>query len=487
MSDIPVNSDTGSNMPYFTVAELSGAIKKTIEGQFEFVRVRGEISRPSMPASGHIYFTLKDAQVSLSAVIWKGMAASMVVRPEEGLDVICSGKITTFGGQSKYQIIVNQMEVAGEGALLKQLEDRRKRLAAEGLFDPAQKQEIPALPRRIGVVTSPSGAVIRDILHRLSERFGTHVMVWGVPVQGQGAETKIAEAINGFNALPEHGDVARPDLLIVARGGGSLEDLWCFNEEIVVRAVADSKIAVISAVGHETDTTLIDYASDLRAPTPTAAAEIATPVARELQTRILELETRLSGAISRRFDTAETMLRGAGRGLLHPAELIGRQAQHLDMLTSQLHTKMERQIGDRQIQVSRLTDRLPAPSERLSKVSDRLSTASVRLEGLLDQKLFGLTQSLSGLDRLLQANSFERVLDRGFALIVSETGETVKRASELDKGSKIQIRFADAVRAAQLDDSDISAATTENAIKSPKGVKKTVLKSAKPPSQTELF
>lgn len=487
MSDIPLNSDTGSNMPYFTVAELSGAIKKTIEGQFEFVRVRGEISRPSMPASGHIYFTLKDAQISLSAVIWKGMAASMTVRPEEGLDVICSGKVTTFGGQSKYQIIVNQMEVAGEGALLKQLEDRRKRLAAEGLFAPERKQPIPALPRRIGVITSPSGAVIRDILHRLSERFGTHVTVWGVPVQGHGAETQIAAAIDGFNTLLEAGPVARPDLLIVARGGGSLEDLWCFNEEIVVRAVADSKIPVISAVGHETDTTLIDYVADLRAPTPTAAAEIATPVARELQTRLLELETRLSGAISRRFDSAETVLRGAGRGLLHPAELIGRQTQHLDMLTSQLHAKIERQIGDRQIQIARLADRLPAPSERLGKVSDRLSTASVRLDGLVDQKLATLKQSVSGLDRLLQANSFERVLDRGFALVTSDTGQTVKRAADLSAGANIQIRFADAVRVAKLEDGEIPKDITEGGATRPKSPKKSAAKPVKDAGQTELF
>ena len=485
MSDTPLNSDAGGNMPYFTVAELSGAIKKTIEGQFEFVRVRGEISRPSTPASGHVYFTLKDAQVSLSAVIWKGMAASMSVRPEEGLDVICTGKITTFGGQSKYQIIVNQMEVAGEGALLKQLEDRRKRLAAEGLFDEGRKKPIPKFPRRIGVVTSPSGAVIRDILHRLSERFGTEVLVWGVAVQGKGAENQIAAAIHGFNALPDTGPVARPELLIVARGGGSLEDLWCFNEEVVVRAVAESAIPIISAVGHETDTTLIDYASDLRAPTPTAAAELATPVARELKTRLLEIEARLSGAISRRFETAETLLRSAGRGLLHPAELLARQTQQLDMLTSQLHAHMERQIGDRQLRLSRIADRLPAPSARLTQVSDRLTSASARMDGLIAQKLTSATQTLDGIGRLLRANSFERVLDRGFALVTDSEGRAIKRSAELDRGAQAHIRFADGVRAATLDGGDTSKAATPEAKTPPQ--KSKPAKAVKSKDQTELF
>lgn len=445
------DTDTGRNMPYFTVAELSGAIKKTIEGQFEFVRVRGEISRPSTPASGHVYFSLKDANTTLSAVIWKGMAAQISVKIEEGLDVICTGKVTTFGGQSKYQIIVSQLEVAGEGALLKQLEDRRRRLAEEGLFEASRKQPIPKMPRRIGVVTSPSGAVIRDILHRLSERFGVHVLIWGVPVQGQGADKRIADAIAGFNALPIEGPVPRPDLLIVARGGGSLEDLWCFNEEAVVRAVADSQIPVISAIGHETDTTLIDYVADLRAPTPSAAAELATPVAHELQTRLLELAARLSGAVSRRFDTAKTLLRGAARGLLHPAEFIARQTQHLDMATSQLDAGIERQLGAKQLRIARIADRLPAPSTRLNHVSDRLAAASARIQGLVDQRLASHGQTLSGLERLLQANSFERVLERGFVLITDTKGRAIKRSAEAGIGAEIGVRFADGARRACLD------------------------------------
>lgn len=259
---IPSQSDSLSNQPIYSVADLSNAVKRAIESNFEFVRVRGEISKPAFPGSGHIYFSLKDVNVTLASVIWKGQLSQINIQPEEGMDVICTGKLTTFAGQSRYQLNVTQIEFAGEGALLKQLEALRQRLQTEGLFAEDRKQEIPYLPSVIGVVTSPTGAVIRDILHRLSERFGTRVLVAPVPVQGRGVEQHIARAIKAFNQMREDGQVPKPDLIIVARGGGSLEDLWCFNEEIVVRAVFESKIAVISAVGHETDTTLIDYVSD---------------------------------------------------------------------------------------------------------------------------------------------------------------------------------------------------------------------------------
>ena len=320
-------TDAISNSHYLTVEELSSAVKKTIEGRFEFVRVRGEVSQLRVPASGHVYFALKDEKNTLSSVIWRGSAARLSVQPEEGLDVICSGKMTTFGGQSRYQLIVNDVEIAGEGALLKQLEERRRKLADEGLFDAARKRPLPSFPRSIGVVTSPTGAVIRDILHRLSERFGVRVLVWGVNVQGAGSAEQIAAAIEGFNKLPETGEVARPDLLIVARGGGSIEDLWSFNEEIVVRAAAASVIPLISAVGHETDTTLIDYASDLRAPTPTAAAELATPVAADIKASLTDRQARLERAASRQIEAAQQSLRGLQRGLLHPRELIARHQQ----------------------------------------------------------------------------------------------------------------------------------------------------------------
>ena len=270
--------DLATNLPEMTVTELSQAVKRTVEGSFERVRVRGEITRPSFPSSGHVYFRLKDESAVLDAVCWRGAAARLSIRPEEGIEVIASGRLTTYAGRSTYQIVVDSLEIAGEGALLKLLEDRKKKLAAEGLFEESRKRPLPYLPETIGVITSPSGAVIRDILHRLAERFPRRVLVWPVAVQGDGAAEQVAAAIEGFNALPEGGAVPRPDVLIVARGGGSLEDLWAFNEEVVARAVAASAIPLISAVGHETDTTLIDYVSDRRAPTPTAAAEIAVPV-----------------------------------------------------------------------------------------------------------------------------------------------------------------------------------------------------------------
>ncbi len=288
-----------SNVPEFSVSELSFALKREIESAFPRVRVRGEISQPSFPRSGHCYFRLKDENAVIDGVCWKGTIPRLGIRIEEGLEVIATGKLTTYAGSSRYQIIVDRLELAGEGALLKLLEDRRKKLQAEGLFDPDRKRPLPYLPQTVGVVTSPSGAVIRDILHRLSDRFPCHVLVWPVAVQGEKAAGEVAAAIAGFNRLAADGKVPRPDVLIVARGGGSLEDLWAFNEEIVVRAAANSEIPLISAVGHETDTTLIDFASDRRAPTPTAAAEMAVPVRADLMTETLDYAKRLVGGMTR--------------------------------------------------------------------------------------------------------------------------------------------------------------------------------------------
>ncbi|MFZ8945616.1 MAG: exodeoxyribonuclease VII large subunit, partial [Paracoccaceae bacterium] len=280
--DLIDDPDPGINHPEFSVSEISGAIKRVIEGEFSHVRIKGEIGRVSFPRSGHVYLDLKDERAVLSAVIWKGVATHLQVRPEEGLEVVATGRITTFGGQSKYQLVIEDLKPAGVGALMAMLEKRKAMLAAEGLFDASRKKSIPFLPEVIGVVTSPSGAVIRDILHRLRDRFPRKVLIWPVAVQGDKCAPEVARAIAGFNALTAGGTVPRPDVLIVARGGGSLEDLWGFNEEIVARAAASSDIPLISAVGHETDTTLIDFVSDLRAPTPTAAAELAVPVRHEL-------------------------------------------------------------------------------------------------------------------------------------------------------------------------------------------------------------
>ena len=293
----PQDSPQG-NQPEFTVSELSGAVKRVIEGEFGLVRVRGEVGRVSRPASGHLYYDLKDDRSVIAAITWKGQAARLQVRPEEGMEVIVTGRMTTFPGQSKYQLIVDDVAPAGAGALMAMLEKRKAALMAEGLFDPARKQAIPFLPGVIGVVTSPSGAVIRDILHRLRDRFPRHVLIWPVAVQGQACAPEVAAAIRGFNAIEPGGPIPRPDLLIVARGGGSLEDLWGFNEEIVVRAAAASRIPLISAVGHETDTTLIDFAADRRAPTPTAAAEMAVPVRLDLLAQVDGLNARLSRAVA---------------------------------------------------------------------------------------------------------------------------------------------------------------------------------------------
>ena len=474
-------SDALSNTPYLTIEELSSAVKRTIEGRFEFVRVRGEVSQLRVPASGHVYFALKDEKNTLSSVIWRGSAARLSVQPEEGLDVICSGKMTTFGGQSRYQLIVSDVEIAGEGALLKQLEERRRKLASEGLFDQARKRPLPVFPKSIGVVTSPTGAVIRDILHRLSERFGVRVLVWGVNVQGAGSAEQIAAAIDGFNRLPETGDVARPDLLIVARGGGSIEDLWSFNEEIVVRAAAASQIPLISAVGHETDTTLIDYASDLRAPTPTAAAELATPVAADIRAGLTDKQARLERAASRQIESAQQNLRGLQRGLLHPRELIARHQQSVDIAASSLYNGLLRRMEGASLRLATIAQRLGSPSQRLAAVSERLLLSGNHLDSFMTRQMEASTQRLNQASRLLDANSYQRVLDRGFALVTDTDGQAIKRSTEAAESAEIIIQFADDRRRAVLDGKEGA----------PGSVQKTAAKKTRKPAsstdQSELF
>jgi len=315
-----------TNIPEFSVSELAFSVKRTVEETFGRVRVRGELSRVSIPKSGHMYSSLKDDKSVIDAVCWKGMLSRLSIKPEEGLEVICTGKMTTYPGSSKYQLVIESMELAGEGALLKMLEARKKKLASEGLFDPEKKQPLPFLPERIGVVTSPTGAVIRDILHRLDDRFPRHVLLWPVKVQGEGAAEEITKAIDSFNALPE---THRPDILIVARGGGSLEDLMAFNEESVVRATASSKIPLISAVGHETDTTLIDYASDARAPTPTGAAEIVVPVRLNLMAQVADDGQRLISAVSRMIRESRQRIENGTARLGSPDRLLELKVQNL--------------------------------------------------------------------------------------------------------------------------------------------------------------
>src|SRR5690606_6857445 len=335
--------DNPSNLVELSVSELSGSIKRTVETAFDHVRVRGEITGyRGQHSSGHAYFGLKDDRSRIDAVIWKGTFPRIKFRPEEGMEVIATGKITTFPGSSKYQIVIERLEPAGAGALMALLDERRRKLAAEGLFDQARKRPLPFMPRVIGVVTSPTGAVIRDILHRITDRFPVHVVVWPVKVQGEGSGEEVAAAIRGFNALTGAGPIARPDLLIVARGGGSLEDLWSFNDEIVVRAAAESAIPLISAVGHETDWTLIDHAADMRAPTPTGAAEMAVPVKADLEAQLASLGARLRGCASRQMEHHRQSVRALVRALPSLDQLLALPRRRSDEAATDLGRGLER-------------------------------------------------------------------------------------------------------------------------------------------------
>ena len=378
-------NESQPNVAEFTVTELSAALKRTVEDNFGYVRVRGEISGYKGPhGSGHVYFALKDQTAKIDGVIWKGVFGRMRVKPEEGMEVIVTGKLTTYPNRSSYQIIVETLEPAGLGALMALLEERKRKLTAEGLFDEARKQLLPFLPEVIGVITSPTGAVIRDILHRLADRFPRHVIVWPVKVQGDGSAEQVAAAIRGFNALPDGGRIRRPDLLIVARGGGSLEDLWSFNEEIVVRAAAESMIPLISAVGHETDVTLIDFASDKRAPTPTAAAEMAVPVRADLIAELMSKARRALACWQRAQDHRRTELRAAARALPNAEELLAIPRQRLDGCAERLPRALRANAQIHHTQFSRIAGRL-APQllrtnverrrVRLDACTHRLGTA----------------------------------------------------------------------------------------------------------------
>src|SRR5947209_19534517 len=378
------------NAPEFTVSELSSALKRTVEDTYGHVRVRGEISGFRGPhSSGHCYFAVKDETAKIEAVIWKGIHSRMRFKPQEGLEVIATGKLTTYPGSSKYQIVIEAIEPAGIGALMALMEERKRKLGAEGLFDEARKQLLPWLPEVIGVVTSPTGAVIRDILHRLAARFPRHVLVWPVRVQGEGSAEQVAAAIRGFNALPEAGRIPRPDVLIVARGGVSLEDLWSFNDEIVVRAAAESMIPLISAVGHETDITLIDFASDKRCPTPTAAAECAVPVRSELLGQVDSLVRRRVSSWARGMEARRTELRAAARALPAGDELLALPRQKLDSLADRLPRALHANAQIHHKQYLRCAARLTPPllRSRVRRDRDRLNNAGGRLAAAIRANL----------------------------------------------------------------------------------------------------
>jgi exodeoxyribonuclease VII large subunit len=459
-----------SNVPEFTVSELSFTLKREIETAFPRVRVRGEISQPSFPRSGHCYFRLKDENAVLDGVAWKTTIPRLGLKIEEGMEVIATGKLTTYAGSSRYQIIVDRLELAGEGALLKLLEDRRKRLQAEGLFDLDRKRPLPFLPEVVGVVTSPSGAVIRDILHRLADRFPRHVLIWPVAVQGDKAAAEVAAAIAGFNRLPEHGPVPRPDILIVARGGGSLEDLWAFNEEIVVRAAAASTIPLISAVGHETDTTLIDFVSDRRAPTPSAAAEMAVPVRADLMAQTLDFGKRTMACMNRVLREANLAVSGLARGLGDPLRLIEERQQRLDVSGERLRLATQQMVNRRSAELA--AARLVSPNmviaakeqllvgearalksamerfkgdtlQKIGRTSDRLEQYGERLRRCGTELLEHGRRQVDQFGKLLESYSFHSVLNRGFALVRNQDGHPVLVAAETHAGDTISVEFAD--------------------------------------------
>jgi exodeoxyribonuclease VII large subunit len=454
-------SELRPNLPEYTVSELSAALKRTIEQGFSYVRVRGEISGFKRHGSGHCYFALKDTDAVLDAVCWRGTALRLAIKPEDGMEVLCTGRLTTYPGRSKYQLVVDRIELNGIGALLKLLEERRQRLAAEGLFAEARKKRLPFLPRVIGVVTSPTGAVIRDILHRLNDRFPRHVLIWPVAVQGEGAAQQVAAAIQGFNRLVPGGKVPRPDLLIVARGGGSLEDLMAFNEEIVVRAAAASDIPLISAVGHETDTTLIDHASDRRAPTPTAAAEMAVPVRFDLIAELDGKSVRLAGALSRLFGERRTRIEGLARGLPDPRSILDTARQRLDDRAERLLLGFRQLLALRHHKLDSAGERLSrsALTNLVERARQRLGDALPRLERAMARFVVHEQHRLASVGGRLETfhQTVTKALERGFALIRDAAGKVVISAEEIGPGDALNIEFHDGKVGATADGKRLAA------------------------------
>ncbi|MGB3503569.1 MAG: exodeoxyribonuclease VII large subunit [Mesorhizobium sp.] len=511
------SDDSPTNAHEFTVSDLSFALKRTVEDQFGNVRVRGEISGYRGPhSSGHAYFALKDDRARLDAVIWKGVFGRLKFRPEEGMEVIATGKLTTYPGKSNYQIVIDNLEPAGAGALMALLEERRRKLAAEGLFDDDRKQLLPFMPTVIGVVTSPTGSVIRDIIHRISDRFPLHVVVWPVRVQGETTGAEVSAAIDGFNALQPGGDIPRPDVIIVARGGGSLEDLWGFNDEVVVRAVAASHIPVISAVGHETDWTLIDHAADVRAPTPTGAAEIAVPVKAELEATLASLGARLKGSMARALDRQRQAVRAAARALPSPDQLFALPRRKFDEAAGRLEraagvslerrrnrlnsvrlspATLTRGISEARKHLDRSAGRLPLAAStahramrvRLDNAARRLTVEpfvrrnaenrrnfernALRLPRVIDALLTERRRRFDQAARLAGSLSVQGVLDRGFALVTRDDGALAKRAAEISSGDSLSIRFADGSVAARAEWSEAPAPPPKP--KTPKAAAKT--------------
>lgn len=495
-----------ANVPELTVSELAGAIKRALEDGFGYVRLRGEVSGYRGPhSSGHCYFALKDDKARIDAVVWRGVWGKLKVKPEEGMEVVVTGKVSSFPGSSKYQIVIEALEPAGAGALMALLEERKKRLAAEGLLAPERKRPLPFLPRVVGIVTSPTGAVIRDMLHGFTERFPTRVIVWPVRVQGDTCAAEVAAAIRGFNSLAEGGRIPRPDVLIVARGGGSLEDLWGFNEEIVARAAAESRIPLISAVGHETDWTLIDLVADARAPTPTKAAEWAVPKHSELILQTGDLATRLAAGIRRAIETWRTELKAAARGLPRPTDILALPRQRFDAAEKRLSrglvantrahalglarvagrlrvgtiaerlVRQRQRLGETSVRVGQaLLANTRAHALRLARVSarlrpaalaDRIARAAERADGLdararqaLANRVLQRRRLLDGSAKLLASLSYQSVLARGFAVVRDADGAMIRSVRGIATGDPLEIELHDGrVRAEARGGSDSGA------------------------------
>ncbi|MDJ0641535.1 MAG: exodeoxyribonuclease VII large subunit [Erythrobacter sp.] len=453
MAPPPGNSDNdrlvarerqGDNAQPLSITEISALLKRTVEERFGYVRLRGELSGVKRAASGHLYCALKDEKAVLDGVMWRGNAGRLAFNPEDGLEVIATGKLTTYAGRSKYQIVIDSLEIAGEGALLALLEKTRARLEAEGLFARERKQPLPFLPRTIGVVTSPTGSVIRDILHRLADRFPSHVLVWPVLVQGQGAAEQISQAIQGFSGIEAGGVVPRPDLLIVARGGGSIEDLWSFNEEIVVRAIAECAIPVISAVGHETDTTLADFAADRRAPTPSAAAEMAVPVRVDLEATLADFATRQRRAVHRPVELGRERLEARIRRLPRIENMLQPQAQRLDELSERLRRGLRDRAGQGRERLAGIAARLSPNALRRTHQDAERRLRQVRLVPVLIRKPVADGQErLAALTRIAEQLHPKKPLERGYAIVRSATGAVLPTQAQAKGENALSLEFRD--------------------------------------------
>lgn len=483
-------SESKSNVLELSVSEISQSLKRMVEDNFSYVRIRGEISGYRGPhSSGHAYFSLKDDKARMDAVVWRGVFAKLRFKPEEGMEVIAIGKLSTFPGSSRYQIIIERLEPAGVGALMAMLEARKKKLAAEGLFDTDRKKPLPFLPKVIGVITSPTGAVIRDIMHRINDRFPCHVIIWPARVQGETCAAEVSAAIDGFNALSvdtsqNPANMPKPDLIIVARGGGSLEDLWGFNEEIVVRATANSAIPLISAIGHETDTTLIDFASDRRAPTPTGAAEMAVPIKRELVLMMDDRGYRIKQGMHRMLEHRGQKLLAAKRGLPKLNDLLMQPRQKLDHAILRLQGALKAGTANKRNQYERLAGRL-SPTSLLQNISNKnqnITQLTGRLKQSVAIELKQKTTSLNNVGKLLNSFSYKGVLSRGFALVLDEAGKSLKSVKQAKDGLAINIRLADGEFGAIIDVTN-GTTTGSSETKLDKPVKK-AKKQAKPKPDT---